>query len=255
MRKMALKNEFMYDVFMRTPISKHYAGYVKYREGIRLSPYKFDIKGKNFKGSDLCKTTTKHVDGFIRSIFDNFLETYKIDPEELISNTIDFEQRIKKSIGDGDVTFLSQIPIKLAKDYKTPDASNFLYYTMWMEVFAGYYPAINPPQKCKTLPVKPLSLKYMDNLDLIKEKNQDIYNKLIVFLRKYPKRIFDRVIIPMDIPIPTELRELADYRKVCLTNCYSLYLILKSFNIVVYPSSDNSQVLFSDMYPYLLKEV
>ena len=254
MKTVALKNEFMYDVFMRTPISKHYAGYVKYREGVRLSPYKFDIKGKNFKGSDLCKTTTEYVNKFIREIFDDFLITYKLDPNALIRKVVAFEQRIKQSIDLGDVTFLSQNPIKLKKDYANPESSSYIYYELWTEVFDDPYPSINPPQKCKTLPVKPLSLKHTENLDLIKRLNEKLYTKLITFLTKYPKRVFTRVIIPMDIPIPTELRELANYRKVCLSNCYSLYLILKSFNVVIYPSSESSSILFSDIYPQLLED-
>ena len=56
----------------------------------------------------------------------------------------------------------------------------------------------------------------------------------------------------MDIEVPEELRILANYRKVCSANCYSLDLILKSFNIVNYPNNA-SIVLFSDTYLHLLE--
>jgi len=253
-KELDMKNEFNYDIFMRTPISKHYAGYVRFREGLQQKPYKFDLKGKNFKGSDLCKTTTKYVEKFIRDIFDSYLETYEISGVDLLLKTIRFEQRIKKSIENGDVTFLGQQPIKLERDYKNPNSSNFIYYTMWMDIFSGDYPEINLPQKCLALPISEISMNKLKPILPLKESHPDIFEKFCTFLAKYPKRKFSRVLIPMDIPIPEELRSIADYRKVVATNCFSIYLVLKCFNIVNY-TGGKSIVLFSDIYKSLLQEV
>ena len=252
MKTLAIKNEFMYDLFLRTPISKHYAGYAKFREGMLQSPYKFDLKGKNFKGSDLCKETTTYVKWFIKYIFDSFLTTYELHPEDLITKAIAFEQRIKRSINDGEVTFLTQKPINLKQGYKIPESSNYLYYELWQDVFAEKYGDLNLPQKTKELPIYEISIKDTTHLNHMKDKSIDIYDKFKKFVTKYPKRKFSRVLIPMDIEVPEELRILANYRKVCSANCYSLDLILKSFNIVNYPNNA-SIVLFSDTYLHLLE--
>lgn len=253
-KTLAIKNEFVYDLFLRTPISKHYAGYVRYKEGVFQDPYKFDLKGKNFKGSDLCKETTSYVKWFIRYIFDNYLLTYELHPEDLISKVIIFEQRIKLSIAQGEVTFLMQKPINLKERYKNPDSSDYLYYELWQAVFAEKYGNLNLPQKTKELPIESIGIKDTTHLNHIKGINKDIYDRFIAFIAKYPKRTFSRVLIPMDIPVPEELRAVANYRKVCASNCFSLELILKSFNIVNYPNSKRI-VLFSDIYPSIMQEI
>ncbi len=255
LRVLAIKNEFMYDLFLRTPISKHYAGYVRYQEGVRKDPYKFDLKGKNFKGSDLSKETTKYVKWFIQYIFDSFIEKYELDPDDLILKTIAFEQRIKKSIDDGQVNFLSPKPINLKINYKKPESSNYLYYELWQAVFAEKYGDLNLPQKTKELPIDQVSFKDYRAINLIRTIDASLYKRFVDFMSRYPKKKFERVLIPMDMNIPEELRAIANYRKVCSANCYSLILILRSLNITNYPKSKNSIILFSDTYPKLLCEV
>lgn len=254
-KTIAIKNEFMYDLFLRTPISKHYAGYVSYREGVHQNPYKFDLKGKNFRGSDLCKETTTYAKWLIRYIFDNFLKTYTLDAEDMITKVIIFEQRIKQSIAHGEVTFLTQKPIQLKQNYAKPESSNYLYYELWTEVFSEKYGELNLPQKTKELPIYRITLKDHHHLHHIKAIDKDIYDKFIDFIKKYPKKEFLRVLIPMDGGIPEELKAIANYRKVCSLNCYSLNLILKSFNLNNYPGTKKDIVLFSDTYPYLLQEI
>ena len=255
MRVFAIKNEFMYDIFLRTPISKHYAGYVRYQEGVRKDPYKFDLKGKNFKGSDLSKETTKYVKWFIKYIFDTYLENYQLNPDDLIMKTIAFEQRIKHSILDGHVVFLSPKPINLKQNYKKPESSNYIYYELWQAVFAEKYGDLNLPQKTKELPITTVSHKKNNTIDVIKTIDPDIHKRFVDFMSRYPKKEISRVLIPMDMEIPAELRDIADYRKVCAANCYSLLLILRSVNIVNYPKSKKAIILFSDTYPDLTQEV
>ncbi len=253
-RLIRIKNEFMYDVFLRTAISKHYSAYARYREGFKQDPYKLDLKGKNFKGSDLCKETTKFVKVFIRSIFDKYIESKQINPEELIIRTISFEQRIKRSIDDGEVTFLTQQPIKLKKDYDNPVSSRYIYYELWQAIFAKKYGDLNLPQKTREVPIMTVALSDSSNLNHIRAMDHTIYENFKLFLQKHSKRKFDRVLIPTDMKLPEELRAISNYRKVCASNCYSLKLILESLNIVNYPNT-KSITLFSDTYPHLLQEL
>jgi hypothetical protein len=255
LRILAIKNEFMYDVFLRTPISKHYAGYVRYREGVLQDPYKFDLKGKNFKGSDLGKTTTAYVKWFIKDIFDNFIKTYRLDPEDMIKKVIIFEQRIKQSIADGENIFLMQKPINQKESYTNPESSNYLYYELWQAVFAEKYGDLNLPQKTKELPISAVSVNRISPLDHMRVIDEGIYDKFVMFIKQYPNKEFSRILIPIDITIPNEVRAIADYRKVCALNCYSLDLVLKSLNITNYPNSKKVITLFSDTYPNLVMEI
>lgn len=254
LKVMAMKNEFMYDIFMRTPIAKHYAGYIRYREGMRLTPCKLDLKGKNLRGSDLPATTTGYVKKFIKDTFDEFLEDYKLSPDKLMRKIIKFEQLIRLSILDGEVKFLAQKPINQKSSYKAPESSAYLYYTLWTEVFADKYGELHLPQKCKEVYIKPVSVKRITPLDHMKVVDDEIYNRFIGFLKKWPKREFSRVMIPIDMTIPAELIEISDYSRVIKANCYSLELVLKAFNIVNFPTKHGIN-LFSDTYPELLTEV
>lgn len=256
LRGIAWKNEFVYDIFLRTPIAKHYAGFIRWREGMKLDPYKMDLKGKNFRGSDLPKETTKFVESLIKRIFNQFLNNYTISPEELLKEVIGFEQRIKKSVDHGDNTFLAQGPINLKRDYKKPESSNYLFYELWEAVFADTYGSIYLPQKCKELPIRTVSLKDRSELENMKNDNPEMYRKFVKFLERYPKRKFQRVLFPAELETPLELRRMANYRKVCKINCYSIELILRSFNLVNYPANNTVGItLFSDLYPHLLQEV
>jgi len=250
----ALKNEFMYDVFMRTPISKHYAGYIRYREGMRMTPCKLDLKGKNFKGSDLPSITTKFVKKFIKDTFDDFLVTYELRPDVLITKVIRFEQMIKKSVLAGEVIFLGQKPINLKASYKIPDISAYIYYELWEHVFAKKYGDLHLPQKCKEVFIHKVDIKNTRPLDHMRDVDPEIHKRFIEFLKKWPKKSFARVMIPMDMTIPEELISITDYKKVIKTNCYSLELVLKSFNVVNFPTKHGIN-LFSDTYTEILAEV
>ena len=224
-KELCMENEYNYDIFLRTDVMKHYAGFIKFREGLLQVPYKFDLKGGQLKGSSLCKTTTAYITTFIKDIFNDYLATYKVSGINLLSETIRFEQRIKQSIHNGDCTFLAQQSINLPKRYKNPDSSVVIYYYMWDEVFTSEYPEIHLPQKCLALPIPPVSYTKLGALDQMKESNPDMYDRFVKFLAKYPKRSFDRVMLPMDIDIPKELRPIVDYRRIVKTNCSSIYMI------------------------------
>jgi len=88
----------------------------------------------------------------------------------------------------------------------------------------------------------------------MRDVDPEIHKRFIEFLKKWPKKSFARVMIPMDMPIPEELISITDYKKVIKANCYSLELVLKSFNVVNFPTKHGVN-LFSDTYTEILAEV
>lgn len=242
-----IKNEFMFDVFIRTSMAKHYAGYIKFREGNVLNPYKFELKGKNFIGSDLCDDTRKFVKEFIRYIMDTILTDYELSSSDLISRVIGFEQKIITSILNGDTSYLIQSPLKHEGDYANPDASPYFYYLLWRDVFSSKYGVINLPQKCKVIPIEDITIKNIHRLEFMKDIDINIYNSLIEFIKKYSKKKITRIFVPMGIPIPMEVRQLANMNKVVSMNCAPLYLMMSSVGIVN-SSQGDKLVSFSDEY-------
>ena len=254
MSRLSYKNEFTYDIFLKTSIGKHYCGYIRYREGMRLNPPKLDLKGKQFRGSDLAKTTIKFIDWFIRWIFDKYLTEYKLTPKDLISQVIKFEQLIKTSILEGKIEFLGIKPLKFRSDYAKPESSNYLYFELWESVFKDKYGEIHLPSKSRELLISPIKFSDLSNLEALKKIDKDIYLKFVNFVKKYPKRTISRVLIPLDIEIPQELRSIADYKKIIKGNSLPISLILSSFNIVN-NSDSKTYNMYSDIYPELLEEL
>lgn len=246
-KKVSMKNEFFYMVLMRTVMSKHYAGYISIKEGTVLPKYKFDFKGKNFKGSDLTEETLEVIEQYVKKLFDEYISQGYIDKQRMIKEIIDQEVKVYNSVKNGETYFLTQIPIKHESEYENPLSSNYYYYLLWEEVFADKYDHITIPQKCFNLSLDTAitNKNYKVVLEKLKKHDKNIYQKFEKFILKYPNKKITRIIIPPNIQIPKELLYLIDYKKIIYSNCFGLYLVAKSFGItpVEYGTNDFKQLL------------
>ena len=247
-----IKNEYMYPVFVRTAIGKHYAGYVMFREGSKLSPYKFDLKGRNFIGSDFCETTNTNVKSFIRYVLDTVLEHNELSVTDLLLRVIRIEQEIIASIRNGDTTYYGTMTIKPKAEYKT--VSNYIYYELWEEVFAEKKGAIVLPHKFMKVNIAPLQPNNVKSLDCIKDTYPTEYDKLVKFMKTSSRKKLSAIYVPVGYEIPKALVEIADIRKITRSNCSGIYLFMRSLNIIN-SSTKNSDVLFSDEYTELKEAV
>lgn len=246
-RKIVLKNEFFYPVFIRCLMSKHYFGFNTIQEGNIIDPPKLDIKGKNFIGSDLPDTTLKFIHNTIIFILEIILKDYKLNFDILVKRIVKYEQKIIRSLKKGDTKFIGQKGIKEKEEYKLPIVSNYFLYMLYTEVFEEKYDKIYLPQKCKFIPIYPISIKKITEIEYIEKIDKNIHDKLVNFLTKYPKKTITSICIPNGIPIPDEIRPIIDYRSVVYKNCFPIYLIYKSFGISTI-GNNKKKLLFSDFY-------
>ncbi len=244
MRKLVMKNEFTFSVLIRTVISKHYAGYITIREGQIISPSKLELKGKNFISSTLCKETLGNTNDLIKFILDSAIDDIPITFRELIRKAVKFEQRIVQSTLSGETTFLEMLPIKREGEYKKPFSSNFLYYEVWTAVFSEKYGPLALPQKCRVIPIKPITATTYKLIFT----NESMHKGWGKFFKKFPQKKIKRIFIPLTVEIPPEIVPIIDHGKILSMNCYALNLILKSCNILTTTS-------FSDNYPALAAEM
>jgi hypothetical protein len=98
LRKISMKNEFLYPVMLRTPMGKHYAGITTQQEGRVYKKPKPDIKGKFLRGSDLCKESTTAVKDFLLQMIDDYMKYSILDSRILIDKVVQFEHKIIQSI-------------------------------------------------------------------------------------------------------------------------------------------------------------
>ena len=74
-----MNNGFLYTVMILADVKKHYAGIVSVQEGVLLPTPEIDIKGVQFKGSDICKLATDFAKNFSEhDVLDNMHKNGRI---------------------------------------------------------------------------------------------------------------------------------------------------------------------------------
>lgn len=250
---LSMKNEYMYDVFLRVVHAKSYAGFNSYKEGAKLPKRKLDIKGRVFIDSNLCSETTDHMKKFFTDVFNITSDKDKILTSDwLLRYVIRFEQKILKNVKSGSHKFFKTTPIKSKANYAKPLSSSYFYYLLWDEIFKESYGVMDIPAKTKVISLSESSVNALEsNPDL----NPEFREKLVAFLRKYKKKSLMAVYIPLDRDIPKELDPIVDYRKCITTNCFGFYLLLRSFEITVPFVSKKEPRLLSDVYVGIVSEI
>lgn len=250
MHAISAKNEFLYPIMLRTNIGKHYAGIVTIQEGKILPKPKRDIKGKQLRGSDLCKDTIKEAEEFAFWIIDNVYKHKKIDGTEITKRMLDYEHYVYKSIMDGEKKYLTSTPIKDKDDYSEKGASKFFYHDLWQDVFAEKYGDFIVPSKGYVIKVASGGQKIRDPryLEYLKNKDPRIHKKLVTFLENNTRQI-TMVIMPGTVDkIPDILRPIVDVRNVIYENIKPMYLLVSSLNVGI--THKDHMTLLSDIYGF-----
>jgi hypothetical protein len=231
---------------LRTPMGKHYAGLIAQQEGRVYDKLVPDIKGKNFRGSDLCNTTIKFTENFLINMIKSYMTNFHLNARDLVEQVVTFEQEVMRSINDKETDYLLTAPIKIKEDYANAESSTYFYYLLWQEVFSEKYDNIYIPQKCHVVPINNNLLKQPAYLEKLKTDYPIIYKKFTEFLDKYPKKKITRIILPTHVLIPEEILPVVDLRSIVYSNASPLYLAIRSLGIGI--NFKNRQMIMSDMY-------
>lgn len=231
-RMLKMKNEFLYPVFIRTNLAKHYIGFMTIREGVVLKDPEIDCKGVGFKTSNVPKVTHEFTDALMRDLIDDALAHTKVYAGDYISRALQYEEHIFNSLKNGDLTYYTNTPIKKKEEYKTPDASIYSNYMMWQEVFGDKYGEIRIPNKCPVIPFIKNKFKNKGYLNWLSMKSPVIYDKLIHYIEKNPKKNISRLPIPITcLTIPEEIIPLIDIRAIIYKNMAPTQLILRTVGV------------------------
>lgn len=234
--RIKMKNEFYYPILVRSSMAKHYAGAISIQEGKILPKPKMDIKGINFRGSDLPSETTTSFNAFAKWAIDELGKSSTIDGSELATRVAGHEARIYQSLMKGEKLFLPTKSVRRGTEYKDPIVSDFFYCMLWQEVFAEAWGEFVLPNKGYVMPIIGGGAAINDPvwLDRLKKSDIKIYNKLQAFKELYPKKNITRIIIPPTLSeVPEILRPILDVRRIIFSNGRPFYLFLRSFGIAV----------------------
>jgi hypothetical protein len=160
---------------MLTRNKKQYAGSLIAREGNILHEPETDIKGLAIKKSSTNEYTREY---FTELLEDEILNADEIDLSSILNKYKEFEDIVRTSLTEGEVTF--SLPQKLNEEsgYKFPfRMMQYRGSILWNHLYPEKY--IDAPTKVNTLK---LTADNEEDIERLKEDNYEIYEKLTEFV-------------------------------------------------------------------------
>ena len=231
-----MKNEFTWDVFVNTNVSKHYFANVRVQEG---NVYKFEDlkkhlekKGVHLIASQAYAPIRKLAEEMMVEILWKVNNNEKLVLKDYINKVIEAEKMIIDKIKVGSPDVLKLEKIKEARAYKAePHMSPYLHYLLWQEIFADEY-GDAPDPTYMAIKVPTIINSKADMMNFINSLDEEYKQKYLNFLKKYEKDAIKSYKLPLIITynkgLPKILLPILDIRRVILDNCNVLYIILES---------------------------
>lgn len=250
-KKINMKNEFLYSVLIRTLLGKHYLGRQIIREGRVLKKPVLDIKGVSFKSSNVPQCTHEYFERMANTLIDDVTANTKVHLSKYIGMALDYEIQLHTALTQGDLSFYNNVSIKAKDEYKKPEISVYFNYEFWEAVFADKYGSIHIPGKYVIVPLKNKSFRDERYQEFLQRKDPVIYEKLMKYLDTLnPKKKITRIPMAATLTkIPDVIAPLVDIRSIMYKNTAPIQLLLRSLGADL--GNSKQRPLFSDTYPVL----
>lgn len=200
--RVAMKNEFKFDVFVPTSRSKHYYALISCQEGQLNTTYEKEVKGVHLKSSNCPAFVNKAGEDMMLYIMNTIVNGELISIEKCISDVISVERRVHKEILAAEPAYFRRGSIKTLDSYsdkRKPHETNYVHYMMWQEVFAPKYGnVIEPPYDVTKVSVDLLSPVKV-RAWLLAMEDRDMAHRFETFLNKYGKKQLGTLLIPRHI--------------------------------------------------------
>lgn len=250
--QISMKNEFKFDDFVLTQLGKHYFARISMQEGNLFSKFKTEIKGVHLKSSNVPKEIVKKAEAMMIDIMDQIHVNGKISALEKATEVADIERSIETSIRKGDFKYLKISRINVSEAYKQgAEASNYLQYSLWNEVFAKKYGMVGaPPYRVIVVSVD-LDSKAKMNAWINSLEDKEMGQAMLKWLAENkPAHSLSTLMIPATIVsangIPDEIMQAMNVRKIIHKATAMFYLILETLG--VYINHTDLQHLAMDYY-------
>lgn len=248
----AMKNEFMYEVYIRSTASKHYYSYVKVCEGVVYLKPEFDVKGVQLIAGKLPKKMRDRLEAMQRDILETIGRGELLPLRKYVQQVADYEKEILEGLIIGDCSNLKLVKIKTEEEYSNPKSQEWFYHDLYESVFAPKYGAAPP------LPYMGVSLTISVNNQtqfkdwLSKVEDPRIRDGIVNHWRKWEKAMdkLARIILPVDnvkaTGIPVEILTATSEREITLRTMQPFYLTLESIGFYLYRDANQRITLASD---------
>lgn len=251
LKKVAMKNEFLYPVMIQADVKKHYAGVITVQEGVILPEPDIDIKGGQLRGSKVPKVALKFAEDLISNdILDVLYRKGRVNAHALVDKVRAFEQHIFDDIQSGSTEWYESLSIKTPDKYAKPMSSAWYYYHAWEEIFAFKYGDIMIPTKT---PAVPLIMPTETYWEWLRNKDEKVWRTWNAFLNRrnkdgslyrWPSKM---AVNPLGGKVPEELIPLIDVKEIISATVSPCHLILRQ--LAINCGHEDASNLFSTIYP------
>lgn len=251
LHQIAMKNEYKFDVFVPTPVAKHYYAIIGCQEGNLYSEYDMEIKGVHLKSSNAPKQIMKKAKDMMREIMYTVVDGKKISILKFLKEVGDIERGVMQSIAQGSSDYFRVGQIKPASSYKNaPEQSPYGHHQLWNEVFGPKYGMVPEPPYAVIKVSTNLPNQTAINSWLAQMEDRELAERMQKWLDKNNRKNINTMFLPDIITqvkgIPPEILATIDSRKIILDVSKVFYLILESLGIYMLGSKKIS--LVSDTY-------
>ena len=249
--RIAMKNEYFFNPFITTSITKHYAALKEVQEGVVYAKPGPDLKGAHIITSKAPKEIRSRVKNLFIDIMEEVKTTVSVDVNKVITRISDTEHYIYNCLKQGDQDYFQRAKVKDKFSYKNPDNfTPYSHYEFWEEVFAPKYGTVDPP------PFGAIKLtaniKNKSDMERVINAIEDdgIKERFKNYLEKKNKKVMKSFLIPDQIVraqgLPVELLSIINSREIVAENCRAFYILLESLGI--YMQNNGTTRLVSDYY-------
>lgn len=245
--RLAMKNEFGFPVFVLTPRAKTYFASRNAREGDVFAKNDMEIKGVGLRPSKITPEIVARAHRLMEEIVEAADANKKMTLDYVYGVIYEWEQRIKQAIVEGDSTFFETGQIK--ELYKKMEASPYVQYELWNEVFAPKY-GETPPPPYSFIKV-PIDINNRTEMDAWYESMEDreLALRFKAFMYNRGKEKASSLKLPTSIVagrMPAEILAVVNLRKLTYQMLESFYILLECLG--VYQIDDKHIRLVSDFY-------
>lgn len=231
--QVAMKNEYMFAIFVATQVAKHYYALITCQEGNLYDTPGKEIKGVHLKSSNAPREMIAAAKKMMEDIMNTVMSEKKLNARDLHLIVGKMERTVLDSVARGSHEYFRMAQVKDAASYtKGPTESNYAQYTLWNEVFAPKYGTVDsPPYMCVKVTTGMKSPRSTTEwLDAMED--QAIAGRLRAWLEKNNKKYFGTFYLPEQIVqstgIPVEILQAIDSRKIAHSATSVFYVILDS---------------------------
>ncbi len=258
LHELAMKNEYMFDVFVLTSRAKHYWAQQNVQEGNVYKDKKLEKKGVELRDSNVPAHVMKRVDNICWYVIDSVVAKGSFSLDHILDTVYEIEMDIITSIENKKVNYLRRGNVKNPGSYKKgEDESAYQSYIMWESVFAEKYGHTIPPDYRSVcisvdLNTKGKVKKWLDNM-----VDRDISTKMQAWLNSVDRAKLTTIYLPEEIVrtrgLVDEIMDVIDVRKTVFATTRSFYLQLES--VGVFLINKNLTRLVSDFHKPKVKEL